>query len=174
MGLTDPSGTLVDTYSYDPYGTNTYSTGTVPNPYRYAGGFQDPQTGLYHFGARYYDSTTGRWTQRDPSGRDANAYAYVGGDPVNRVDPNGTFSWKDAAGIVLGSLGGTAIGAAIGLEFGPVMGGIAVGCVGTALDQAITKDKITDTVVGCILGGAAGAIAGKLPDLIRIISDALG
>ena len=34
----------------------------------------------------------GRWTQRDPSGMDANPYAYVGGDPVNHTDPSGLFS----------------------------------------------------------------------------------
>ncbi|MCA1834978.1 MAG: RHS repeat-associated core domain-containing protein [Actinobacteria bacterium] len=84
-----PSGTLVDTYSYDPYGTITAATGTVPKPYRYAGGYSGSKTGLTHFGARYYDSTTGRWTQRDPSGRDANADAYTGSDPINRVDPHG-------------------------------------------------------------------------------------
>lgn len=41
------------------------------------------------FGARYYDPTLGRWTQQDPSGQEANAYAYAGCDPVNKVDPTG-------------------------------------------------------------------------------------
>ncbi len=53
-------------------------------------------------GARYYQPELGRWTQPDPSGQEANAYLYVGGNPVNRVDPNGTnpFSWLfDAIGI---------------------------------------------------------------------------
>jgi RHS repeat-associated protein len=41
------------------------------------------------FGARYYDPSLGRWTQQDPTGQDANPYAYVDGDPVNVVDPSG-------------------------------------------------------------------------------------
>jgi hypothetical protein len=41
------------------------------------------------FGTRYYDASVGRWTQQDPSGMDANLYAYVGGDPMNSVDPTG-------------------------------------------------------------------------------------
>ncbi len=49
----------------------------------------DSATGLTKFGARYYDPTTARFTQQDPSGREANAYAYVGGNPVNFVDPSG-------------------------------------------------------------------------------------
>ena len=37
----------------------------MPNPWRYAGGYQDP-TGLTKFGTRYYYPQLGRWTQRDP------------------------------------------------------------------------------------------------------------
>ena len=41
------------------------------------------------FGARYYDATLGRWTQQDPSGQDANPYAYAACNPANNVDPTG-------------------------------------------------------------------------------------
>lgn len=53
-----------------------------------AGGYRD-ETGLTKFGTRYYDPSVGRWTQRDPSGQDANSYAYVACNPVNAVDPSG-------------------------------------------------------------------------------------
>ena len=43
-------------------------------------------TGLYHFGARYYDPGIGRFTQRDPFG---GGYVYGSDDPVNRLDPSG-------------------------------------------------------------------------------------
>jgi RHS repeat-associated protein len=49
-------------------------------------------TGLVRFGARDYDPISGRWTRRDPirfSGGDPNLYAYVLGDPVQRIDPTG-------------------------------------------------------------------------------------
>jgi RHS repeat-associated protein len=50
--------------------------------------------GLFHFGARYYDPTTGRWTQQDPLGhlgstRQGDRYLYVGEDPINLSDPSG-------------------------------------------------------------------------------------
>ena len=43
------------------------------------------------FGARDYDPGLGRWTTRDPVGfaGGLNHYAYVGGDPVNLIDPSG-------------------------------------------------------------------------------------
>ncbi len=88
-GLTDASANPVASYRYDPYGNDIATTATVANPFRYAGGQLDAATGLTKFGARYYDPTTGRFTQQDPSGQEANAYAYVGGNPVNRVDPSG-------------------------------------------------------------------------------------
>ena len=47
------------------------------------------------FGARVYDPEVGRWTAKDPirfAGGDGNLYAYVGGDVVNRVDPE-RLSW---------------------------------------------------------------------------------
>jgi RHS repeat-associated protein len=58
-----------------------------------AGGFYD-SAGTYHFGQRNYDPRLGRWTQADPLNqpddlRQANRYAYVGGNPVNFVDPTG-------------------------------------------------------------------------------------
>lgn len=41
------------------------------------------------FGERYYDPTIGGWTQRDPSGMDANSYAYAVCQSLNFVDPGG-------------------------------------------------------------------------------------
>jgi RHS repeat-associated protein len=93
VALTDASGAVVNRYAYDPYGNPIASATTeaVANPWRFAGGYYDraDNTGLYKFGTRYYDPATGRWTQPDPSGQEANGYAYVGDNPVNLVDPSG-------------------------------------------------------------------------------------
>jgi RHS repeat-associated protein len=61
-------------------------------PFGFAGGFYDYQTGLVRFGARDYDPETGRWTSKDPAGfggGDTLLYAYCGNDPVNGTDPTG-------------------------------------------------------------------------------------
>ncbi len=87
----------------------------MANPWRYTGQYQDTATGLYKMGARYYEPELGRWTQQDPSGLDANAYTYVGGNPVNFVDPSGLgffdcignsiLAGTDLVGIVEGAFG---------------------------------------------------------------------
>ncbi|MEG8281223.1 RHS repeat-associated core domain-containing protein, partial [Streptomyces sp. AHA2] len=90
VALADGGGNKVNTYAYSPRGVRILSQSSEPvaQPYRFAGGYQDP-TGLYHFQARYYDANIGRFTQPDPSGQEKNPYLYAEGDPVNRIDPSG-------------------------------------------------------------------------------------
>jgi RHS repeat-associated protein len=92
------TGAIGQRLDYDPWGVVTEDSNPGFQPFGYAGGLYDPDTGLVRFGARDYDAATGRWTTKDPigfGGGDANLYAYVGGDPVNRVDPSG-LAWYDA------------------------------------------------------------------------------
>jgi len=51
----------------------------------------DRETGLYYYGRRYYNPSTGRWTNEDPSGEDGglNLYAACGNDLVNLFDALG-------------------------------------------------------------------------------------
>ena len=63
--LTDQDGQAVATYTYSPYGAEKTSTGSVTNPFRYAGQYTDP-TGLQHLHARYYDPTTATFVTPDP------------------------------------------------------------------------------------------------------------
>ncbi|MYW00178.1 RHS repeat-associated core domain-containing protein, partial [Streptomyces sp. SID3343] len=84
IAMTDKNGNKVNAYAYDPYGNARTTTEAVPNPLRYTSTYLDP-TGLYKMGARYYDPTVGRFTQRDPAGKEANPYAYAAGDPINRA-----------------------------------------------------------------------------------------
>ena len=55
--LVNPSGTVVKSYTYDPWGTASPGTGTVTSNIRFAGAYADPN-GLTKFGARYYDPST--------------------------------------------------------------------------------------------------------------------
>jgi RHS repeat-associated protein len=89
--LSGSSGALGNTYTYDGYGKLTASTGNVANPFRFTGREFDPETGIYYYRARYYDSTAGRFVSEDPirfrGGIDFYAYTY--NNPLNWIDPFG-------------------------------------------------------------------------------------
>ena len=81
-----------ETISYDAWGVANDSISAGFQPFGFAGGLYDRDTGLVRFGTRDYDPSTGRWTTKDPirfAGGDTNIYAYVKNDPVNKSDPSG-------------------------------------------------------------------------------------
>jgi len=80
---------------YRPFGQRV-GAGNPPE-YGYTGQRFQSDSGLYHYGARWYDPALGRFLQPDailPSldePGNLNPYGYVLYDPVNRVDPTGMF-----------------------------------------------------------------------------------
>jgi len=86
------TGEIVQRMDFDEFGRVMQDTNPGFQPFGYAGGIYDGDTGLVRFGARDYDAETGRWTSKDPigfDGGDANLYGYVMSDPVNYIDPEG-------------------------------------------------------------------------------------
>jgi len=94
------AGTVVETIDYDAWGNASINDTTCANgavcagfqPFGFAGGVFDRETGLVRFGARDYDPSVGRWTQKDPisfAGGQQNIYVYVNDDPINGSDPSG-------------------------------------------------------------------------------------
>ncbi|MBJ7313814.1 hypothetical protein H7U20_26985, partial [Rugamonas sp. CCM 8940] len=70
-------------------------TGTPSDAFQFnlrlPGQYADQETGLHYNGQRYYDPARGRYLTPDPLGlrAGANSYAYVGGNPLKYVDPDG-------------------------------------------------------------------------------------
>lgn len=87
IDLYSSSGATANSYSYDPYGQTRSSSGSVVNPFRYAGGYLDGAAGLYKYGARYYDPTEGRFNSQDPSGQELNLFAYASDAPSTLCRP---------------------------------------------------------------------------------------
>jgi len=86
------SGAIAQRINYSPFGKVVNDTNPGFQPFGFAGGLYDPDTGLVRFGARDYDAETGRWTATDPigfDGRDANLYGYTFNDPINLYDRDG-------------------------------------------------------------------------------------
>ena len=88
--LTDSAGTVQQTYDIDPYGNQIASTGSLANPFQFAGQYRDTDSGLYYLRARYYDPTTAQFVSRDPINSLTRApYTYAGSSPLDNRDPSG-------------------------------------------------------------------------------------
>ena len=59
------------------------------NDYKFTGKEYDEEMNLYYYGARYYDSKIGRFTQVDPMLRDFGNYIYSSNNPLIIKDPDG-------------------------------------------------------------------------------------
>ena len=69
--LTNQTGSYHERIEYFPYGEvwvhNKALESGYSTPYRFTGKEMDPETGLYYFGARYYDARISRWISTDPA-----------------------------------------------------------------------------------------------------------
>jgi RHS repeat-associated protein len=86
------TGAVVQRMDYDAFGRVLNAVNPGFQPFGFAGGLYDDDTGLVRFGARDYDAYSGKWTAKDPvlfEGGSENLYAYVADDPVNFLDPLG-------------------------------------------------------------------------------------
>jgi len=85
-------GSVAQRMEYDEFGRVTMDTAPGFQPFGFAGGLYDRDTGLVWLGARDYDAVGGRWTAKDPisfRGGSSNLYGYVLLDPMNWRDPSG-------------------------------------------------------------------------------------
>ncbi|MES2354415.1 MAG: RHS repeat-associated core domain-containing protein [Pseudomonadota bacterium] len=91
VGVSNNAGTTTQTRRYDGWG-NKLPGATITQSMLYGFTGREPDdAGLTYYRARYYDSSIGRFTQRDPIGMRGglNLYAYVDNNPINFTDPSG-------------------------------------------------------------------------------------
>jgi len=86
------TGNDIQQIDYSETGNIIMDTNPGFQPFGFAGGLYDRDTGLTRFGVRDYDPVTGRWASKDPigfEGGDPNLYGYVASDPINFKDSGG-------------------------------------------------------------------------------------
>ena len=100
---TDSDGNLESEFKSLPFGQKVLNSG-IDYPFT---GKEEDESGLYYFGARYYDNNLGRFSSVDPMvGQAENLpYAYVTNNPMNLVDPTGMESWTMDSSNVFGAPG---------------------------------------------------------------------
>lgn len=101
VSMTDESGNVVWTEDYLPFGSKVASTGSTTNAHTYTGKELDQETGLFYYGARFYDPKIGRFLTLDPymfgrpkadhlyNPQRLNIYAYALNSPYRYIDPDG-------------------------------------------------------------------------------------
>ena len=170
--ITDKNGEVVELSEYTPYGSFSRIDGAnpqtgPPNSHYFTGKELDPSTGLYFYGARYYDPQIGRFTQADTivqspyDSQSLNRYSYCRNNPINYVDPTGHswFSnfWKQFAGAFVGGLvAGILTG---GFGFSLMSAGFWGGLTGGALAGGL-EGGWRGAFIGGMIGGSLGAFGG--------------
>jgi RHS repeat-associated protein len=97
--ISNSSGAIAETYTYDSFGKPNSSTGTLTNPFRYTAREFDSETAVYSYRARYFDPSIGRFLSQDPGEEGSlfdalNLYRYVQNNPINYADPLGLYTLK--------------------------------------------------------------------------------
>jgi len=92
--ITDLSGEVYQHIEYFPFGgvMEEERNGSAENNYLFNGKELDEESGLYYYGARYYDPIISMWLGVDPMAQRrawASPYNYCQNNPIGRVDVDG-------------------------------------------------------------------------------------
>ncbi len=170
VAMTDSSEQITHRYAYEPFGAIMAKEETIAQPFTYAAqvGIYTEADDVYYMRARYYDAKLRQFISEDPAGfvDGANLYAYVGGNPVNRVDPTGLFCVP-----CIGAAANLAIDAGISLATGQGyswhQAGVAVlaGASGAAAAQRISQvarfaGTTRQITANAVAGGSINVVAG--------------
>ena len=96
---TNESGQVLVRAQYYPFGEEVIP-GAASDPHKFTGKELDDESGLYYFGARYYDAHLGRFVSVDPlpgeneDPQSWNRYAYGLNNPMKFIDPDGESSLR--------------------------------------------------------------------------------
>jgi len=175
--LTDGTGAVVGSYTYDAWGNilNPLGTKAQENPYRFS--TKEQLAGYCFYGCRFYSSGIGRWINRDPlkENGSVNFYSYLISNPLNLAESYGLVAFDIQAAIVgflvgaVASLAGQLALAAYDTwkyhipwecwDFKQMFINAAISGLAGAVQSWLLVNGVTDTRLGAaIVGGVVGGI----------------
>jgi RHS repeat-associated protein len=175
--VTNSSGAQYGYTRYYPYGSTRDSGGSLDTDKKFTGQRLDG-TGLYYYGARYYDPTIGRFISPDTTGQSLanpqslNRYSYCLNNPLKYTDPTGHWPhihWKSVLKVAAIVVAAVVVTAAVIIAAPVVLTAIAstataVGATtvaATATTAAVALAPVAATVAAVpVLGTVATAVAG--------------
>ncbi|KAM6487708.1 hypothetical protein HDV62DRAFT_159319 [Trichoderma sp. SZMC 28011] len=170
--------------AYTPYGYSPLDADDASIAFN--GQRRDPVTGWYHLGNGYrvYNPVLRRFHVPDPgspfSTGEINPYAYCAGDPINRIDPSGQFSffglefnWGDLVSAIVGLVvsvivgvltagAGTAIEVGVGITAGVAANAAASPLADLAAGRKPTWKSVAISALNGLVDGALGEAGGRL------------
>jgi RHS repeat-associated protein len=157
------TGVVEENLAYYPFGATRVDTHTPADvPFKYTGQELDSSTGLYFYGARYYDATLSRFISADtivPSAADPqslNRYSYARNNPIILTDPTGQF-WEIVAAAFI--IGGVVSG--IQSDWDPTATLIGATSAAVGAGAGVGTFGAVEGLLGTFVGGAvAGAVGG--------------
>jgi len=163
--ITDEESNVIARYEYRPFGSVADQTGDYSTDVKYTGKIQD-DTGLYYYGARYYDPFIGRFITPDPTvqhpddPQDLNRYAYCRNNPIKYVDPSGHFFFAAIAAIIKVVASYAVAHVIPGAIAGSLIGGGIAAITGGDIGQGFAMGAISGAICGGIGGfGFKGGLA---------------
>jgi RHS repeat-associated protein len=174
--VTDWAGNVVEELYYYPFGLLRHRHAAHPDGYHseytFTGKEQDAESGLFYFGARYYDPVLCVFISVDPvamnnpgvglaDSQRLNAYEYCGNNPLVLIDPDGR-SWFSKAikqiGNFLKQWMPTILGIGLSVMGFPVLGALVSSGLSAAMNGGSFKSFATGLAIGAVSGMVAGGI----------------
>ena len=97
--LTDTSGVKIVEHEYDAFG-KLLTTNNQLRTILFSSKEFDKRSELSYYGFRFYDSESGRWMNKEPSGLDGpNLYLFVHNNPIIKLDMRGRYEYYNSGNV---------------------------------------------------------------------------
>jgi RHS repeat-associated protein len=167
--VTDGSGNVAWRASNFAFDRKVTSDGIGGLNVGFPGQYYDGETNLWYNVNRYYDAQLGGYTQSDPIGLGGgmNTYAYVGGNPVSDIDPEGLQFFPYSRNLNTRSTSGQRLPDELAMRLNVYWGGATAGAAVGIVGPYVVAGGVSltpEAIAAGIATAKKGADACKTPE----------